>query len=413
MARWVSQSVSPSTSKRARVKVSYLKDLEAQVDGIIRDYFQTRPNGEDVTVDVLSRLGLDALTAAGGEREPGVVKQDVGLLVAMRLVSIFSPDEVLTYREEDGKKVSLRTARRADAPWINRYTPHRLLRTGTSDRIVLDTNVVRSVIYGDDCALDLDNLARCKGEHPVSVADPAWAELVCALVEGRMPFDLWSTRVRLFDAVLDPHFPVFPSGMEGAMLAGIGANRGFNRAQAQAYYGAVWQFVATARSMADFSKGREFRNPDGQPFSIGPLDANTLRRALSERGRDWAAFIGRITRAAASADTAPDTDFFADATRHSLSTGMNIHDVDRLDLPIRVLAAYGEKTARRSKPYIPEGVNDAIDFDVLFTVPLPAVVCTSDGPMRTLARTCGAGEAWRVKNPAELLLWLAGTQRRT
>lgn len=79
--------------------------------------------------------------------------------------------------------------------------------------------------------------------------------------------------------------------------------------------------------------------------------------------------------------------------------------MDKLDLAARVLAAYAMKVNDPIHPYTPDP-NDAIDFDVLFSIALPAIVCTSGGGLLKLVKRSGSGLGWKVMKPVDLLEWL-------
>lgn len=49
---------------------------------------------------------------------------------------------------------------------------------GATDRIVLDTNIVRGLIEGRADCLNVLKLLRLRAAHPVSIADGAFAELL-------------------------------------------------------------------------------------------------------------------------------------------------------------------------------------------------------------------------------------------
>ena len=63
----------------------------------------------------------------------------------------------------------------------------------------------------------------------------------------------------------------------------------------------------------------------------------------------------------------------------------------------KIGVVFGNQKAAREK------VNDAIDFDVLFAVSLPAIICTSDRAMRRVAEKSQAADARFVVTRDELL----------
>ncbi|HEY4242065.1 MAG TPA: hypothetical protein VGM88_19740 [Kofleriaceae bacterium] len=408
MARFVAQSVSPSTNPRTRARTNYLAPLRAEIEAVIRAYYVVRPEGEDVTLAVLREIGEDRLRAIGGQRDFDTIKKDAGLYVPIVLVDMYTATNVLTYRNDDGQSVSTRSAR-GEPPWVNKYSPHRVLH-GAPDRIVLDTNAIRNVLANDPNAIDLQELARHKGHHPVSIADPAWAELVKALLEGRIGFDAWAKRIHAVTAILDPGLPIAPSGRDAAAMSGIADAPKHDFGHMAAYFRAVWKYVSDVRSPSDLEQPTIFESPRGERFKIGPLKLDTVSAVFDERATMWANFISRLR--VNDASPAQTLDEIANDIRASLAPGMDFDSMDRLDLVVRVIARLAVNVNKKPKSSVPNA-NDAIDIDVLFSTMLPSIVCTSDKKMLAAARESGSGSAWRVKSPSELLVWLTDETART
>jgi rRNA-processing protein FCF1 len=406
MAKWVSQSVASSVSNNARNRTRYLQPLVPEIHEVIRRYFANRPEGEDVTLEVLKAIGRDKVDALRGEQKFDRAKQDVGLLVAICLVDLYGPARVLTFREDDGKAVSTRAAKRSGLDWVSRFTPHRVLPERSPDRIVLDTNVVRYIIQGSpnpENVLDLVELHRLKGKHSVSLADPAWAELVEALVrpQGGLSITEWGQRVSALRTVLDADLPIVPTGRELAALSGLVHSPGFNAPQMAAYYRALWEYSSGAASAGDLLKPYDYEAPDGKRYRLGPLDPSRPIAVFTKRGEGWSAFIAKVARSAKPLDL----DETVELIRADLAKDMEMTAVDRLSLLVHAVAHYMVKTTQPGKPYIAD-LNDVVDLDILSTATLPAVVCTTDKGLRNLARQSGSSDGWRVMTPVELLDWL-------
>jgi hypothetical protein len=323
----------------------------------------------------------------------------------MCLVDMYEAHQVLTYREDDERAVSTRAVRRPGMEWVARFTPHRVLREGRADRIVLDTTVVRYIVQGGNPnnELDLAELARVRGDHPVSIADAAWAEVVNALLRpaGGISFTLWARKAAAIDAILDPDLPIVPSGSEMVALSGLSSPPGFDRAALAAWLQAVWRHTAGAKSAADLATTHEYDGPDGSRYGIGPLDKTRPQEEILKRGENWRAFVERI--AALREQLTPDD--AAAVMRANLGLTLSARVLDRLDLLIRMVGAYSARAGDPEHPYAAD-TNDAMDMDILFSTVLPAVVVTADRGMRSVARTCGSADGWRVMFPGELLEWL-------
>ncbi|CAM4282253.1 hypothetical protein [Corallococcus exiguus] len=405
MAKWVSQAETSSASRTAQQRTQYLASLVTDIDAAIARYFSTSPAGEDVTLEVLRSIGRERIAAVAGTRTPAETNSDVGLLVAIRLVDLYGASRVMTFRENDGKKVSTRDASRAGLDWVSRYTPHQVLPTDSAGRIVLDTNIVRYIIQGStnpETILDLVELARIRGNYKVSIADAAWAELLEALVRptGGMTFAEWARNVGQFDAVLDPELPVLPGGRELAMLSGLVASSEFNFSEMASFYRAVWSYISGATSANDLRKRYTYKTEDGREFAIGPLDFSSPRNVFGERATKWETYISK-----SASGTSLDLDQHVAAVRSGLAVDMPMQAVDRLGLFVHVVAHYAVEANNPARPYEAD-INDAVDLDILYAATLPAVVCTTDKRLRRIARSTGSADGWRVMSPSELLKWL-------
>src|SRR5262249_48236995 len=156
MSEWVPQNECSSVTAASRSRTSYLRPIISLVVEAIENYLRNNPNGEDVTLAVLQAVGRQRLKVFAKDRTFDRVKQDVGLLVAQTLVDLFGAIRVQTLRREDRKGTSARRNTWTQLPWVNSYAPHRVHPAAShSERILLDTSVVRKIVHGDPDALDV------------------------------------------------------------------------------------------------------------------------------------------------------------------------------------------------------------------------------------------------------------------
>lgn len=407
MAKWVKQSDYPSGTNRARTRTRYLSALQPDIERAAQQYFAANPDGEQVTVAALAAIGAKRLQAMAPGKPLDDLKKDAGLFIAITLADTYRGDRVATYRSDDGRAASTRPVRQGGPAWVANYTPHRLLpERPPQDRILLDTSVVRKIVHDDPDGLDLDALGRLKGDRPVSIPDIALMELAYALLRpGGLPIDRWARRVNHLDRVLDPEWPLVPGGWELAVLSGLVAMPGVNIAQARAYYRAVWRYLADAKSASDLSRKARFEAGDGTAQQIGPLDLAKVEAARNKRIERWRA---EMKAAAARGET--DAERIAEATRATTARSreeigllLDPELVDKLDLVTRVHARRCAQAAATNSPYTAADDNDALDFELLYGVQMPAVVCTADRNLVKLARASGSRDAERVMTPSELL----------
>lgn len=381
--------------------------LLGDVIAAIEAYFEANPDGEEVTLAVLQALGRERLEQFRGARTFGRVKQDVGLLVAQTLADLYGANRVETLRRDDGKSVSARRNTWPDIDWVNSFAPHRLLHAGPGNaRILLDTGVVRKVIHGDEDALNPSALAALKGDHPVSIADGALAELSAALLRGAVAPEVWAERIGVFDGLLDPDFPVAPGGKELAAFWGGHSPVGLNVDEARAYYRAAWGYLRNARSAADLTREEVFYAPSGRAYAIR-LDAEHVEAVLADAGRKWAEWVANI--AALIGDLRDGGDRVTEedlrrVTTSNLMLDMGAADAMKLDLVVHVLAKRAMQAVTGRTPYNPNGrPNDPLDLDLLFGIPLPAWICTSDERLHRLVRSTESADRSAVMIAEELL----------
>jgi hypothetical protein len=395
-ARWVPQSIVPSNTSSAVGRVRYLEPIIPRVDEAIEDYRRTHPDGDAYTVAVLSALGVDGLDAIRGERTQDTVKQDVGRLVPIRMVERFGAHVVETLREDAGTKPSTRPPPLGTPGWIKSFTPHRV-RHG-SIRIVLDANVVRSALFAAGPMEFLDRLAAVRGDHPVSIADPAWAELVRSFHQHPQQLAAWRAVSSTLDGLLDPVLPICPSGREAAAMAKAAADlRGYDPRAAADFYRLTWKYTAAVRRVEDFQKRARLVRSSGDGIEIGPLDPSGLHAEFERRFTGFRTFVER-TIVAQGMSPEQSVDFIRAGLRRELTDDA----VESLDLYIRAVVLYAEDLRRDRNPRTAKD-NDAIDLDILFCAVLPAWICSGDRRLCALAERTKSGDAGRVMSPEDLL----------
>jgi hypothetical protein len=378
----------------------------------IENYLRDNPDGEDVTLAVLQAVGRQRLKAFAKDRTFDRVKQDVGLLVAQTLVDLFGAIRVQTLRREDRKGTSARRNTWTQLPWVNSYAPHRVHPAAShSERILLDTSVVRKIVHGDADALDVRALLALKGNHPVSIADGALAELADYLLR-ESPGD-WAKRIATIDAILDPDFPLAPGGKELAAMWGAHPPVGLDLGEARAYHRAAWLYLRNVQQPADLTRREVFQAPSGRKYEIR-LNAPDVRTVLARAGGQWASWVsnvaGLITKIKADGDRVTETEL-QQLFLSNLCLDMGVADAMKLDLVIHVLAKRSIQASTGKTPYSPKGThNDALDLDLLFGIPLPAWVVTADMRLHGLVQATSSPDKAAVMTSEELLNRLRSEQ---
>lgn len=402
MPSFISQDQVSSLTDRTRTRTAYLNLLRPVVEQALEARFHQDPSATDYTLVALDAIGRARLTqlARSTDRDLDAIKQDLGLLVPQILIEQYGPTRVQTYRSDDGAAASQRaTGWPKLEGWVNRYCPHRVITP--RERIILDTVVVR------EDTLDLESFGRVVGDHPVSLADGAIIELVHWFRHpGKRPaFPGWHERAKRYSAILDPNMPIAPGGHELAALAGLRAfEPGFSPENLRSYSREVWKYLASVQVASDLDKPHVF-HLNNQPMKF---DVRPTSPVLKKTGDEWAALAQKIGELLRTADKNAVTEAeLRQLFIRNLAADGEVRHVDRLDLVVAALARRAYEAAFHG--YSPKaGVsNPAVDFALLFSIPLPAVVCTSDQNLVNFVRQLKSPDSNKVMRPDELLVWLA------
>jgi hypothetical protein len=259
---------------------------------------------------------------------------------------------------------------------------------------------VRAHIHNAGRQLDLERSAACKEVVRVSVADPAYAELLFALYEERLPWTDWSSRIAALDRALDQDLPVLPGGIELAAMAGLKAPpRLF--ADTKRYQQAVWRLLATARSTDDLKTGTVFDDSAGERFAVR-LDEAVAKAAIHEARTAWVDHIRVVQEYLAGQGLSQGQ--LIDLIRIGLNArGEKSGDVetlgDKLDAMTSALGRFAFLANAGTTPYDPEASKrsgDVFDFSLLLALALPAIVVTLDERFKTHLQLSGTPHAARV-----------------
>lgn len=408
MSQWVPQNECSSVTPAARSRTAYLQPVLSSVIDVVDAYVRETPDGEEVTLAVMSGIGRARLEVFASGRTFDRVKQDLGLLVALTLVDLYGALRVQTLRREDRKGTSTRRCARPELSWVGTYAPHRVLPAVVRvERILLDTTIVRQIIHGDPKALDLGALGQLKRERPVSIADGALAELADYLLRHPQRASEWANGISGFDDILDPDFPVAPGGRELASMWGAHTPVGMDLGEARAYYRAAWRYLRGVKEPNDLSRQEVFEAPSGRAYALGPLDPARVEAVLARAGEKWTRWVSVMSELIASTEREEGrlTEFELQKLAFSnLCLDMGVADAAKLDLVTHVLAKRAKQAATGKTPYNPKGEhNDAVDLDLLFGIPLPAWVVTADSRLHRLVHATDSKDKASVMTTEELL----------
>lgn len=141
MAIWQSQRDFPSETPRTRQVVAYLDQIlgVAIIERAMAEYFSKNREGEQVTLACLAAIGEEHVRAIAERKAAakgksmdelfGMVKQHIGLWVAIVLARNYGPEKVLTYRRDSDGPSSTRQVPdlwKPELHWVSSYTPHKV-----------------------------------------------------------------------------------------------------------------------------------------------------------------------------------------------------------------------------------------------------------------------------------------------
>jgi len=269
-------------------------------------------------------------------------------------------------------------------------------------RVVLDTSVVRKLSHADADAIDVASLLALPGRPPFSIADGAVLELLDDLVNGALTFERWRATTATLKPLLDPAMPVAPGGRDLAEIWGGGPGPRHDGIDAARHSREIWQHLSVAVNERDLTRRHVYVQHDGVAIEV-QLIAHRVPANVESAGAFYAGWFPRIVADARG----KERDEIAALILAGLSSKMGLTDALRLDLATRYMASRAADAARRKGAYKPTR-NDALDLELLFTIPMPAIVCTNDKKFVRVVRSLGSPDGRLVLTPAELLDGLRG-----
>ena len=234
-------------------------------------------------------------------------------------------------------------------------------------RVVLDTGVVRNHIHDSNPQLDFEAIKSSSEQLRFSIAGGAGIELLEQLTRGSIDWDEWSSRIGILDRILDSRWPMIPSGKQLAALAELQNDIEYDINEDRSYMQEVWKFQSRARSADDLG---------------AKLDPEELKKMCKQERKDWIEHVHKMQiKIWEEGLVNPSEDEILQLGRGESHPG-DPHDYNKkTDAIDRAIAQMVKLSLKRSSPYNPSGdkrKGDTFDIQLLFAIPLPVVICTSD-----------------------------------
>lgn len=274
-------------------------------------------------------------------------------------------------------------------------------------RIVLDTAAARGVIYGDAPATPLEEFPNPNQSVSFALADNAVVEVALALYEERFSWDVWTSRVRVIDRLLDRRSPIFPDDEEIRKIW-IGpkpiVSPGVPR---QEHMRAIWELLRRARTPADLASGPTFTGSDGHKYRIE--SSEEVARRLAEWHRDrWRETIEKIQGQLQGTGAHPTQEYVAELLFDALLRDQPEEALLRMrhDGYVKTYSRFVSLALQPKSPYNPRSPRrqgDSFDIELIRALALPAIICTLDDRLRRHVLGSGSVQARQVVTPQELL----------
>lgn len=221
----------------------------------------------------------------------------------------------------------------------------------------------------------------------------------------RFTFEKWAPVAEMLDALIDDEHPIVPMGIALRVLLGVATTDTTDLARAMRGLRAMWHVFKSAHRPADLREGRPIRL-EGETREFRPA---AIKKNLEDAENRWVGIFAALARELGRPVVPDDREWLADQVRGSIE---GVERVPELETAVKLAVEWVVVHGRRFLPgaaYQPKPApNDAMDFDQLFVLGLPAILCTSDRKLVERVRPLGTPGSDRILYPAELLAHLLG-----
>lgn len=263
-------------------------------------------------------------------------------------------------------------------------------------RVVLDTGAVRSIIHNDTPSVNTDLLAAQRPGIVASIGEPAFAEIVAVVHEQRIGWNDWRGVIARLDSILDPNLPILPGRRE---LAEYVADQ--LPADRIVHIQAGWQHIVESLTPESLSRISSYQDSTGNERRLtGTFRAvQPIRSAVHQ---EWIGIVRRMQEILQGKGVSNER--IEEIVRNGFET-IPGHSLDCLDAAVRFLSRSIALSVNGGRtPYNPEAnVNDAFDFELLYSLALPdSIICTTDTRLMNIVTATGSPQAGRIIGVDEL-----------
>ncbi len=273
-------------------------------------------------------------------------------------------------------------------------------------RILLDTCTVRHFLSNAGPQLDSSSAIPRLWKYRISIADGAFAEFFEQLSNLPAKFAKWQCKFQDLDCLLDPKWPIFVGGRELAAIAGFQTDLSIDLRDSQIYHQTIWKLLRDSGSLNQMLAGIKYTDASGSRKMLKP-NPSQIKNTLDKDRESWIDFIVEMQRhqgdGKADLRTLPKIEAYLSSNLGSMPT--DIPDLAaRLNAVIRLQAHFVHMAINQSPPFDPSTEKrrgDLFDWALLFALPLPVVIVTSDGPFINRLRQTKAPDALQIVSVEE------------
>lgn len=266
-------------------------------------------------------------------------------------------------------------------------------------RILLDTCAVRNFLHPIGSKLDSSMIIPRLWKYRISIADGALAELVESLINSSIPFVDWQAKIHDLDCLLDPKWPIFVGGNKLSAIAGFQTDLSINLSNHQIYFQTIWKLLRDSQSLGQILAGIKYTDACGNKKKI-LIDPVHIKNILDGERRTWIDFIAEMQRQQreGKADFSTLSQIIAYLKSDFGSAPTDAPDLaTRLNTVISLQAHFIHLAINTSfNPSTTKRRGDLFDWSLLFALPLPTVIVTSDKPFINRLKGTKAADAFQV-----------------
>jgi len=269
-------------------------------------------------------------------------------------------------------------------------------------RVVLDTCTVRKHISNRTPRLDINLIKQKCDMVRLSLSASAFVELTRQVADGDVPFASWQASVPVLNSILDERWPCLPNGKQLAWLAGTQVVDPIESVEDESrHMRACWFHLCDVRPEQIGRCEVRYRLSDGT-FRKIRLDRQKLNELVAGQRQEWIDYVRRMQADLSGRGlTARDADAIVELMRSDF--GSDPSDASgvaaKLDTVLHMIARFVARALNATSGYNPESERnrgDTFDLNLLFYIPLPAIIVTGDDRFVRGLRETGAAYLGQV-----------------